>query len=151
MALLGAGLLAQPAAAQTESMVTMPSNAALRPTIERFSAAVREAGWVVFGEVDHAAAAHAVGMNLRGRTVVLFGNPRAGTPGKAQTPSLALDLPMRVLVWEDDHGQVRLTRSTGAAIAQRVFARHGVAIPPAQQQGTEALLDHLLRQAAQSP
>lgn len=148
-ALLASVLLALPAVAQDGGMVTVPSAHAMRPTLDRFAAAVREAGWMVFAEVDHAAAARDVGMQLRGRTVVLFGNPRAGTPGMAATPTLALDLPMRVLVWEDEQGQVRITRSTGEDIAQRVFARHGVDIPPQQRQGTEALLDRLVRQAAQ--
>lgn len=148
-ALLAPVLLALPAVAQDGGMVTVPSAHAMRPTLDRFAAAVREAGWMVFAEVDHAAAARDVGMQLRGRTVVLFGNPRAGTPGMAATPTLALDLPMRILVWEDEQGQVRITRSTGEDIAQRVFARHGVDVPPQQRQGTEALLDRLVRQAAQ--
>lgn len=153
-AILGAALLAPvlltlPAVAQQGGMVTVPSAHAMRLTLDRFAAAVREAGWVVFAEMDHAAAARDVGMQLRGRTVMLFGNPRAGTPGMAATPTLALDLPMRVLVWEDQQGQVRITRSTGEDIAQRVFARHGVDVPPQQRQGTEALLDRLVRQAAQ--
>ena len=142
-------LLAMPAAAQDGGMVTVPSAHAMRPTLDRFAAAVREAGWIVFAELDHAAAARDVGLPLRGRTVVLFGNPRAGTPGMAATPTLALDLPMRILAWEDEQGQVRITRSTGEDIAQRVFARHGVQIPPEQRRGTEALLDRLVRQAAQ--
>lgn len=142
-------LLAMPAAAQDGGMVTIPSAHAMRPTLDRFAAAVREAGWIVFAEVDHAAAARDVGLPLRARTVVLFGNPRAGTPGMAATPTLALDLPMRILAWEDEQGQVRITRSTGEDIAQRVFARHGVQIPPEQRRGTEALLDRLVRQAAQ--
>lgn len=142
-------LLAMPAAAQDGGMVTVPSAHAMRPTLDRFAAAVREAGWIVFAELDHAAAARDVGLPLRARTVVLFGNPRAGTPGMAATPTLALDLPMRILAWEDEQGQVRITRSTGEDIAQRVFARHGVQIPPEQRRGTEALLDRLVRQAAQ--
>lgn len=148
-ALLAPVLLALPAVAQDGGMVTVPSAHAMRPTLERFATAVREAGWVVFAEVDHAAAARDVGMQLSGRTVVLFGNPRAGTPGMAATPTLALDLPMRILVWEDEQGRVSITRSTGEDIAQRVFARHGVDVPPQQRQGTEALLDRLVRQAAQ--
>jgi hypothetical protein len=81
---------------------------------------------------------------LRGRGVVLSGNPRAGTPGMAANPTLALDLPMRVLDWEGDSGAVQVTRSTGEGIAERVFARHGVAIPPAQRQATEALMERLV-------
>ena len=148
-ALCGLLLLAAPARAAPDGLVTTASRHGLRETLDRFEAAVRAAGWVVFTEIDHAAAAAAVGMQLRPRTVVLFGNPRAGTPGMAETPTLALDLPMRVLVWQDEAGTTQLTRSTGADLAQRLFARHGVVIPPAQQAGTEAFLAGLVAGAAE--
>lgn len=125
----------------------MPSAHAVRPTPDRFAAAVREAGWVVFTEVDHAAAAQAAGQQLRPRTVVLFGNPRAGTAAMAANPTLALDLPMRVLVREDDQGRVFLTRSTGEDVAERVFARHGVAVPPEARRATEGMLATFARRA----
>jgi uncharacterized protein (DUF302 family) len=141
-------LAGQPALAQDGGLVTVPSTHGVRPTLDRFAAAVREAGWVVFGEVDHAAAARQAGLTLPARTVVMFGNPRAGTGAMAQRPTLALDLPMRILVWEDASGRVFVTRSTGADIASRVFARHGITVPPEQQAGTEALMDRLVRQAA---
>jgi len=138
-----------PAYAQQAGLVTRPSAHGTRATLDRFAAAVREAGWVVFTEVDHAAAARDVGMTLRARMVVLFGNPRAGTPGMAVNPTLAIDLPMRVLVWEDDQGRTFVTRSTGADIAERVFARHGVTIPPEGQRNTEAIIETLVRKAVE--
>ncbi len=140
---------AQPALPPGSGLVTAPSAHALRPTLDRFEAAVKAEGWVVFTEIDHAAAAREVGMALRPRTVVLFGNPRAGTPGMAANPTLALDLPMRVLVWEDDQGRVQISRSTGEAIAERVFARHGIVVPPPQRAATEALMARLVRQATE--
>ncbi|MGG5890342.1 DUF302 domain-containing protein [Falsiroseomonas sp. HC035] len=94
------------------------------------------------------AAAREVGMTLRPRTVLLFGSPRAGTPGMAANPTLALDLPMRILVWEDEQGRTFLTRSTGADLAARVFARHGVTVPPEGQRNTETFLAGLVRKAA---
>jgi uncharacterized protein (DUF302 family) len=142
-------LPALPALAQQGGMVTRPSAHNVRTTLDRFGAAVREAGWIVFTEVDHAAAAQAVGMTLRARTVVLFGNPRAGTPPMAAKPTLAIDLPMRVLVWEDDDGRVQITRSTGDDIAERVFARHGITVPPEGRRSTDAFLEGLVRKAAE--
>ncbi len=135
--------------AQEAGLVTRPSSHGPRATLDRFAAAVREAGWIVFTEVDHAAAARDVGMTLRARTVVLFGNPRAGTPGMIANPTLAIDLPMRVLVWEDDQGRTFITRSTGPDIAARVFARHGVTVPPEAQRNTETFLEALVRRAAE--
>jgi uncharacterized protein (DUF302 family) len=140
-------LVAPPAQAQHSGLVTVPSAHALRPTLDRFAAAVRAHGWIVFTELDHAAAASDAGLHLDPRTVVLFGNPRAGTAAMAANATLALDLPMRVLVWQDARGAVQVTRSTGEDIAQRVFARHGLVIAPADRAATEALLDRLVREA----
>lgn len=142
-------VLALPVHAQPGGLVTRPSAHNARATIDRFNQAVRDANWVVFTEIDHAAAARAVDLKLPARTVVLFGNPRAGTTAMQGKPTLALDLPMRVLVWEDDQGRVFVTRSTGADIATRVFARHGITVPPEAQQNTESLLDGLVRKATE--
>lgn len=140
---------AQQPDAPRDGLVTRASAHDMRGTLDRFTAAVRETNWVVFTEIDHAAAARAVGMALPGRTVVLFGNPRAGTPAMQANPTLALDLPMRALVWEDARGHVHLTRSSGADIAARVFARHGVTVPPQGQADTERLLEGLARKATE--
>lgn len=148
-ALAALALTAAPAPAQHGGMVTRESAHDVRTTLARFAAAVRGAGWVVFAEIDHAAAAQAAGLALRARTVVVFGNPVAGTPAMAANPTLALDLPMRVLVWQDDGGRTRITRSTGEDLAERVFARHGVAVPPAARANTDAVLEGLVRQAAE--
>jgi len=142
-------VLPAPGSAQPNGLVTRSSAHSVRETLDRFAAAVQAEGWVVFIELDHAAAARDAGLALRPRTVVLFGNPRAGTGAMASNPTLALDLPMRVLVWQDDAGAVRITRSTGADIATRVFARHGIDIPPAGQQATEDLIARLVDRAAQ--
>jgi uncharacterized protein (DUF302 family) len=148
-AVLAIALPALPARAQQGGMITRPSAHDVRTTLDRFTAAVREAGWVVFTEIDHAAAAQAVGITLRPRTVIFFGSPRAGTPGMAANPTLALDLPMRVLVWQDNDGRTQVTRSTGEDIAERVFARHGVTIPPQGRANTDAFIDGLVRKAAE--
>jgi uncharacterized protein (DUF302 family) len=141
------GLAAAPAAAQDSGLVTVASPHPPRATIERFAAAVREAGWVVFAEIDHAAAAQAAGLALRPRTVVLFGNPRAGTPAMVAKPTLAIDLPMRVLVWQDDAGATQVTRSSGEDIATRIFARHGINQPPEVRRATDAALEGFVRKA----
>jgi uncharacterized protein (DUF302 family) len=148
-ALLGvpAALLAATARAQDAGLVTRPSPHSVRVTLDRFAAAVRAANWVVFTEIDHAAAAQAQGLALRPRTVIVFGNPRGGTPAMAANPTLALDLPLRVLVWQDDAGATQVTRSTGEDIAERVFARHGIRVPPEARRMTEAALEGFVRQA----
>lgn len=137
-----------PVAAQQAGLVTRPSAHPLRATLDRFGQAVKAAGWTVFAEIDHAEAARTAGLTLRARTVVLFGNPRAGTPGMAANPTLAIDLPMRVLVWEDNDGRIQVTRSTGDDLAERVFARHGVTVPAEARRNTDAFIEGLVRKAA---
>ncbi len=146
---LAAAAIASPARAQESGLVTRPSPHSVRVTIDRFAAAVRAANWVVFTEIDHAAAAQAAGLTLRPRTVVVFGNPRGGTPAMAANPTLALDLPLRVLVWQDDAGTTQVTRSTGDDIAARVFARHGIQQPPEARRMTEAAIEGFVRQATE--
>jgi uncharacterized protein (DUF302 family) len=138
-------LAPRPAAAE-DGLVTVRSNHDEDGTISRFEGAARARGLHVFGEIDHAAAARAAGAALEPRTVILFGDPANGAGAMAAHPTLGLDLPMRVLVWQDKGG-VFVTRSTGADLAQRVFARHGVTIPVDQQEATEALLAALVRDA----
>jgi uncharacterized protein (DUF302 family) len=138
-----------PALAQEAGLVTRPSPHSVRATIDRFAAAVREANWVVFAEIDHAAAAQAAGLALRPRMVVVFGNPRAGTPAMAANPTLALDLPLRILVWQDDAGATQVTRSTGEDIATRIFARHGIQQPAEARRMTEAALEGFVRKATE--
>jgi len=142
-------LVGAPAWAQQDGLVTVPSRHSARETLDRFATAVRAAEWKVFGEIDHAAAARDVRMALRARTVLLFGNPSAGTPAMREHATLALDLPMRVLVWQDEAGKVFVTRSSGVDIAARVFARHGVTIPPRGQQDMDGFIAGLVRQAAE--
>jgi uncharacterized protein (DUF302 family) len=63
----------------------------------------------VFAEIDHAAEAKKVGLQLRPTQVLIFGNPTAGTPLMQSQQTAGLDLPLRVLVWEDEAGKIRLT------------------------------------------
>jgi uncharacterized protein (DUF302 family) len=75
----------------------------------------------LFTVIDQSAEARQVGLELRDTTLVIFGNPAAGTPVMAASPMAALDLPLKVLVW-DDAGQAKVSYYTPAEIA----ARHGL-------------------------
>ena len=137
------------AAAAPDGLATRTSNHSVSITVARFAEAVRAAGWVVFAEIDHAAAAQAVHMALPPRTVVLFGNPTAGTPAMRAHPTLAIDLPMRVLVWADEQGHTFVTRNIGEDIATRVFARHGIVIPPEARRGMDSTIEGMVRKAVE--
>ncbi|MGH7043020.1 MAG: DUF302 domain-containing protein [Acetobacteraceae bacterium] len=101
--------------------------------VVRLEAGLTARGITLFARVDHAAGAAAAGMALRPTTVLIFGNPKGGTPLMQAGQTIGLDLPLRILAWEDATGQVRLTYPDLAALARR----HG--IDPAPQQTLAAL------------
>jgi uncharacterized protein (DUF302 family) len=90
-------------------LVTLPSAHGATETIERLKTLLAQKGIEVFAHIDHAAGARKVGMALRPTQVLIFGNPKAGTPLMQGQQTVGLDLPLRVLVWEDEAGKVWLT------------------------------------------
>lgn len=137
------------AATAASGLVTVASNHAVSDTIERLEAAVRAKGWVVFARLDHAAAAEAAGLQLRPRTVVVFGNPKGGTPAMRTHPTLAIDLPLKALVWEDDSGKVWLTYNSAEFVGEHVYGRHGLTLGQEPTKGLVTLLGDVARQATQ--
>jgi len=101
-----------------DALVTKESPASVAETVARLATLIAERGITLFGVIDHSGEAHAVGLDLRDTKVVIFGNPKAGTPVMQATPLAALDLPLKVLVW-DDGGQTKLTYTAPAALASR--------------------------------
>lgn len=101
-----------------EELVTKESPLSVADTVARLSHLITERGLTLFGVIDHSGEAHAVGLDLRDTKVVIFGNPRAGTPVMQAAPLAALDLPLKVLVW-DDGGQTKLTYTAPATLAAR--------------------------------
>lgn len=113
-------------------LVTKPSKHTVQETVDKFEAAIKSkaaSGWAVFSRIDHAAAAKDAGLELRPRTVIIFGNPRAGTPAMTKSATLAIDLPMKAVVWQDDQSKVWLTYNSSAYSAKEIYPRHGLAVP----------------------
>jgi uncharacterized protein (DUF302 family) len=98
-----------PADPADTGLVTLPSAHGATETVERLNGLLAQKGIEVFAHIDHAAGATSVGLPLRPTQVLIFGNPRAGTPLMQARQTVGLDLPLRVLVWEDGEGQVWLT------------------------------------------
>ena len=90
-------------------LVTLSSAHGATETVERLTALLARKGIELFAHIDHAAAARKVGLTLRPTQVLIFGNPQAGTPLMQGRQTMGLDLPLRVLVWEDGEGKVWLT------------------------------------------
>lgn len=85
-------------------------------------AAAQRRGMAIVARVDHAAAAAQVGMPLRPTELLVFGNPRAGTPLMDAVQSIGIDLPLKALVWQDAHGQTLFAYNDPRFLA----ARHGI-------------------------
>ena len=97
-------------------VITKLSPHSVADTVSRFTGMLSAKGVRLFDVIDQAAEASKVGLSLRETTLVIFGNPAAGTPVMAAAPLSALDLPLKVLVWDDD-GQTKVSYYAPAAIA----------------------------------
>lgn len=103
----------------SESFVEHASATGFTTTLARVVTAINEAGMTIFGQIDHAAAAKAVGLTMPPTVVILYGNPRGGTPVMLAAPAAALDLPLRVLLREDhDRGTLLSFHPIGAVLQQ---------------------------------
>lgn len=115
IALLGSVTFATPADAQ---LITQPSPHPVAETVDRLEEVVQEAGLRVFARFDHALGAASVDMALPPTQLLIFGNPQLGTPLMQSERTIGLDLPLRVLVWQDAEGQVQVTYTDPAALRE---------------------------------
>ncbi|HKV50169.1 MAG TPA: DUF302 domain-containing protein [Gemmatimonadaceae bacterium] len=106
-------------------------------TIDRIKSLLAVKGVTLFALIDHSGEAAKVGLSLRPTKLMIFGTPRAGTPLMAAAPTIAIDLPLKVLVWQSDDGAVWI----GYNEAEYIAARHGLprALMPALA-GVQALV-----------
>ena len=88
-------------------------------TMKRLEAEVKARGLTVFAHVDHAAGAAAVDMPLRSTDLLIFGNARGGTPLMQSVQSIGIDLPLKMLVWQDDNGVTWVSYNDPAWLAHR--------------------------------
>ena len=95
-------------------------------TADRLESLLRAKGMKIFSRIDQAAEARAVGLAMRPMILMLFGNPAAGTPLMIRYPSLAMDLPLKALIWEAEDGKVWLSHNSAEFLQQR----HGLDAPP---------------------
>lgn len=108
-----------------DGLTTVPSLYAPRDTADRLVTAVTTRGMTVMARIDHAAAAASVGMELRPTEVLVFGNPRAGTPLMEMAQTMGIDLPLRALVWQDAEGATWLGYNDPQWLASRHLAPLG--------------------------
>lgn len=92
--------------ASDKSIVHKPSNHSVHDTVERLKSILQAKSVKLFALVDHSGEAEKVGMKMPPTKLLIFGNPKAGTPLMLAAPSVAIDLPLKILVWEDAQGKV---------------------------------------------
>ena len=95
-------------------------------TVDRLEALLKAKGIKIFARIDQAAEAQAVGLTMRPTVLLIFGDPKTGTPLMNRYPSIAMDLPLKVLVWESADGKVWLSYNSPEFLQQR----HGLDAPP---------------------
>jgi uncharacterized protein (DUF302 family) len=98
-------LLPTPSGAESTGLVSMKSAFSVDETTKRLESLLKERNLTLVTTVDHSAGAKSVGLVLRPTRLLIFGNPRSGTPLMQCGQSVAIDLPMKVLIWEDEAGQ----------------------------------------------
>ena len=97
-----------------DHLITVDSQHSVADTANKFTKLVEDKGLRLFARIDHAANAAGVDLELKPTEVILFGNPNAGTVLMQCAPTVAIDLPQKVLVWEDADGSVKLAYSNPA-------------------------------------
>jgi uncharacterized protein (DUF302 family) len=107
---------------QENGLLQVASPYAVDETVKRLEFILGQRGVQVFALIDHSGEAEKVGMRMRPTKLVIFGNPKGGTPLMVAAPTLAIDLPLKALVWEDGGGKVWVTYNSPEYLQQR----HGV-------------------------
>jgi uncharacterized protein (DUF302 family) len=118
------------------------SNHSVDQTVEKLKNILQAKGVALFALVDHSGEAEKVGMKMRPTKLLIFGNPKAGTPLMLAAPTIAIDLPLKILIWEDAHGKVWVSYNSPAYLQER----HG--LPPELLQNI-AVVETLAAKAAE--
>jgi uncharacterized protein (DUF302 family) len=105
-----------------KGIIDTPSNHSVDQTVEKLKGILAAKGVALFALVDHSGEAEKVGLKMRPTKLLIFGSPKAGTPLMLATPSIAIDLPLKILVWEDAQGKAWVSYNSPAYLQER----HGV-------------------------
>lgn len=122
---------------EEQGLITLESQFSVPETIDRLAAAAEGAGLRVFARIDHARGAADIGLALRPTLLLIFGNPRGGTPLMMERQTAGIDLPLKALAWEDEQGRVWLSYDSAEWLANR----HRLG--PQSQQAVSAIRDGL--------
>lgn len=125
-----------------EGIVSRPSPFSVEQTLERLKAAIHNRKLTLFAQIDHSGEARRVGLTMQEAQVLIFGGPKAGTPLMVASPLLALDLPLKVLVWQSEEDRVWVSSTSSDYLKVRYAL-------PQKLIGNIAGVDALIEQALQ--
>lgn len=100
-------------------LVRLPSRHSVAATLDRLEASLKQRGVLVFARIDFSGDAARAGLHMRPEQMLIFGNPKAGTPLMLQVPAVGLDLPLKVLAWEEAEAKVWLAYNDPQYIVRR--------------------------------
>jgi uncharacterized protein (DUF302 family) len=106
-------------APQGRGIITKASKHSVEQTVAKLTGLLQAKGITLFAQVDHSGEAAKVGMSMPPTKLLIFGNPKAGTPLMLAAPSIAIDLPLKIVVWEDTQGRVWLSYNSPAYLQER--------------------------------
>ncbi len=104
---------------QANGIIDKLSHRAVEETVEKLKGILQSKGVALFAIVDHSGEAEKVGMKMRPTKLLIVGSPKAGTPLMQAAPSVAIDLPLKILVWDDGQGKVWVSFNSPAYLQQR--------------------------------
>ena len=102
-----------------QGIINKSSNHSVDQTVEKLKGMLRAKGVTLFALVDHSGEAEKAGMKMRPTKLLIFGSPKAGTPVMLAAPSIAIDLPLKILIWEDGQGKVWVSYNNPAYLQER--------------------------------
>lgn len=100
-------------------IIDISSSHPVDETVEKLKGILQTRGVTLFALVDHSGEAEKVGVKMRPTKLLIFGNPKAGTPVMLAAPSSAIDLPLKILIWEDAQGKVWVTYNSAVYLQER--------------------------------
>jgi uncharacterized protein (DUF302 family) len=107
------------ASTSDNGIVTLSSNHSVDQTVEKLKSILQVKRVTLFASIDHSGEAEKVGIKMAPTKLLIFGNPKAGTPLMLAAPSSAIDLPLKILVWEDGQGKVWISYNSSEFLQKR--------------------------------